>query len=68
MTLWTLGLVLIWVGTGGALGLLLYRFVRGAWSLEDEDVPPVSPWHKGFAALAFATAAGGVGLVIWSIG
>ncbi|MDO8606338.1 MAG: hypothetical protein Q7R40_07375 [Phaeospirillum sp.] len=68
MTVRALGIALIWVGVVILAGLLARRFLRGAWSLEDEDVPPVSPWHKGFAALAFATAAGGVGLVIWSIG
>ena len=68
MTLRAVGITLIWIGVVLLAGLLARRFLRGAWSLEDEDVPPVSFWQKGFAALALATTIGGIGLVIWSIG
>ncbi|TAN72364.1 MAG: hypothetical protein EPN20_03745 [Magnetospirillum sp.] len=67
MTLRALGIALIWAGVAMLAGLLLRRFGRGAWSLEDEDVPPVSSGHKAWAVLALAIAAGGIGLVIWSI-
>lgn len=67
MTLRALGITLIWAGVVMLAGLLLRRFMRGAWSLEDEDVPRVTPWQKGFAILAVAATIGGLGLVIRSI-
>ncbi len=67
MTIRALGIALIWAGVAMLAGLLLRRFVGGAWSLEDEDVPPVNAWHKGVAILALVATIGGIGLVIWSV-
>jgi hypothetical protein len=46
--------------------LLLHRFSRGAWSLEDDDIPAVSLWQKLVAALALTATAAGLGLFVWS--
>ena len=67
MTIRALGITLIWVGVVLLAGLLLRRFRRGAWSLEDDDVPPVDVWHKVMAILALTATMGGIGLVIRSL-
>jgi hypothetical protein len=67
VSLRSLGIVLIWVGVVMLAGLLVQRFRRGAWSLEDDEIPPVALGQKIFAGLAMAVTTGGTGLVIWSI-
>ena len=67
MTIRAMGIALIWAGVVMLAGLLILRFRRGAWSLEDEEIPPVPLGQKVFAALAMAVTTGGTGLVIWSI-
>ena len=67
MTLRAMGIALIWAGVVMLAGLLIQRFRRGAWSLEDDEIPPVALGQKLFAALAMAATASGTGLVIWSI-
>lgn len=66
MSLRAVAVTLVWVGTGALLWLLLRRFARGSWSLEDEDVPVVSFRQKVIAALALLAAAAGLILFIWS--
>ncbi|EME71453.1 hypothetical protein H261_03553 [Paramagnetospirillum caucaseum] len=66
MTLRAIAIALLWVGVLALLGLMLHRFVRGAWSLEDDDIPAVSPGQKLLAGLALAAAAAGLGLFVWS--
>ncbi len=66
MTLRTLGLVLIWAGAGGALGLLLHRFIRGAWSLEDEEIPAVTRHQQLIVLGALVSAIAGTLLMVWS--
>lgn len=61
-----IAITLMWVGAVALLGLLVHRFSRGAWSLEDEDVPAISLRQKLLAALALGLAAGGVALFVWS--
>ncbi|BAE51064.1 hypothetical protein [Paramagnetospirillum magneticum] len=61
-----IAIALIWVGVLVLLGLLAHRFTRGAWSLEDDDVPVISPRQKLLAALALAATTGGLGLFVWS--
>jgi hypothetical protein len=51
-----LGITLIWAGAAVVLALLLYRLGRGAWSLEDDEVPPVSILQKVGGALALIAA------------
>jgi hypothetical protein len=67
VTIRAIGIALIWAGVVMLAGLLVQRFRRGAWSLEDEDIPPVALGQKVFAGLAMAATTGGTGLVIWSI-
>jgi hypothetical protein len=59
-----LSMVLIWGGVGALLGLMAYRFARGAWSLEDEDIPAVSSLHRVLAWLAVLAAAAGLVLFV----
>lgn len=66
MSLRAVAVTLVWVGTGALLWLLLRRFARGSWSLEDDDVPAVSPRQKVVAALGLTAAAAGVILFVWS--
>ncbi|ARJ65600.1 hypothetical protein WV31_07985 [Magnetospirillum sp. ME-1] len=61
-----IAIALMWVGALVLLGLLVHRFARGAWSLEDEDVPAISARQKLLSALALAAATGGVALFVWS--
>ena len=60
-----IAITLIWAGVLLLLGLLAFRFVRGSWSLEDEDVPAVTWKQKALAAAALAATAAGTGLFIW---
>ena len=66
MTLRALGLVLIWAGAGVALGLLLHRFIRGAWSLEDEEIPAVTRRQQIIGLGALVSAITGTLLMVWS--
>lgn len=66
MTPRAIAVALIWAGVLVLLGLLLYRFTRGAWSLEDEDIPVISIWQKLVAAFALTATAAGLGLFVWS--
>ncbi len=66
MTPRDLAMALVWSGALLLAGVLLHRFRRGAWSLEDEDIPPAGPLQKLAAGLAMAAAAAGIGLFIWS--
>ncbi|MBI3446487.1 MAG: hypothetical protein HY055_14300 [Magnetospirillum sp.] len=66
MTPRAIAITLIWVGALVLLGLLLHRFTRGAWSLEDEDIPTITLRQKLLAGLALAAACGGIGLFVWS--
>ncbi|WP_041041096.1 hypothetical protein [Paramagnetospirillum magnetotacticum] len=66
MSLRAIAIILIWVGVLALLGVLVHRFTRGAWSLEDDDIPVISPRQKLAAALALATTTAGLGLFIWS--
>lgn len=66
MTPRAIAIALIWVGVLALLGLLVHRFVRGAWSLEDDDIPAISPQQKLLAGLALAAAAAGLGLFVRS--
>jgi hypothetical protein len=66
MTPRAIAVTLIWVGVLVLLGLLLHRFARGAWSLEDDDIPVISLWQKLVAAFALTAAAAGLGLFVWS--
>jgi hypothetical protein len=66
MSLRAMAVALIWVGVVALLVLLVHRFTRGAWSLEDDDVPAISPRQKLLAALSLAATTGGLGLFIWS--
>lgn len=61
-----IAVTLMWVGVLALLGLMLHRFVRGAWSLEDDDIPAISPHQKVVAGLALTAAAAGLGLFVWS--
>lgn len=61
-----IAITLMWVGAVVLLGLLIHRFTRGAWSLEDDDIPAISARQKLLAALALASTAGGVALFVWS--
>ena len=61
-----IAVTLMWVGVLALLGLMLHRFVRGAWSLEDDDVPAISPFQKLLAGLALTAAAAGLALFVWS--
>lgn len=61
-----IAIALIWVGTLLLLGMLLYRFRLGAWSLEDEDIPPPSLTHRLIAGGGLLAATAGVGLFVWS--
>lgn len=66
MTLSAVAVVLIWGGVLALLGILLFRFSRGAWSLEDGDIPVITGPQKVLAALALAATAAGIGLFVWS--
>jgi hypothetical protein len=66
MTPRDLAMALVWAGALLLAGLLLYRFRRGAWSLEDEDIPPPSPAQKLCALAGMLTALAGIVLFIWS--
>ncbi len=66
MTPRDLAMALVWSGALLLAGLLLYRFRRGAWSLEDAEIPSAGPGQKLAAGLAMAAAAAGIGLFIWS--
>jgi len=65
MTPRAVAITLIWLGTVGLLGVLVYRLRRGAWSLEDEDIPPATGLQRLGAALALAVTAAGIALFIW---
>ena len=65
MTIRAIAVALIWAGAALLLGLLLFRFVRGSWSLEDDDVPAVTWRQKALAAAALAAALAGTGLFVW---
>jgi hypothetical protein len=66
MSLGAIAVTLMWVGVLALLGLMLHRFIRGAWSLEDDDVPAISPYQKLVAGLALTSTAAGLGLFVWS--
>lgn len=61
-----IAITLIWLGALVLLGVLLHRFLRGAWSLEDEDIPAITLGQKLLAGLALAAACLGAGLFVWS--
>ncbi len=64
MTPRDLGIALIWAAAVVAIILLLYRLRRGAWSLEDAEVPPVSILQKAVSVLVLAAAISGTVLFI----
>ncbi|OAN50817.1 hypothetical protein A6A04_17100 [Paramagnetospirillum marisnigri] len=66
MTLRDLAMALVWGGAALLLAVLIHRFRRGAWSLEDEDVPHASLGQRLLFALALLLAAAGTALFIWS--
>jgi hypothetical protein len=66
MTPRVVAVILIWGGVLALLGVLVFRFARGAWSLEDGDVPAITGPQKALAGLALAAAVAGVGLFVWS--
>lgn len=66
MTLRAVAVVLIWGGVLTLLGVLVFRFARGAWSLEDDDVPVITGPQKVMVAVALAAAVAGVVLFIRS--
>ena len=66
MTLRAVAVVLIWGGGLTLLGVLVFRFARGAWSLEDDDVPVITGPQKVMVAVALAAAVAGVVLFIRS--
>jgi Fe-S cluster assembly ATPase SufC len=64
MSAGTVASLLLWGGVALLLGLLAYRFRQGAWSLEDEDIPAVSPAQRWLAGLALLLSAlGAVAMV-----
>ncbi|CUW40143.1 protein of unknown function [Magnetospirillum sp. XM-1] len=66
MSLRAIAIALMWVGVVALLGLMVHRFTRGAWSLEDDDIPVISTGQKLLAALALGLTAAGVALFVWS--
>ena len=61
-----IAIALIWLGALMLLGMLVYRFTRGAWSLEDEEIPAITLRQKLLAGFALSVTGGGVGLFVWS--
>lgn len=59
-------MALVWGGALLLLGLLLHRFRRGAWSLEDDDIPAAGIGQKLVAGLGVAAAVAGAALFVWS--
>lgn len=59
-----LSMALMWGGVGALLGLIAYRFARGAWSLEDADIPAISSVQRVLAVLALAVTIAGLVLFI----
>ncbi|WP_254432505.1 hypothetical protein [Magnetospirillum sp. SS-4] len=59
--------MLVWAAVAVALGLLLHRFSRGAWSLEDDDIPPVTRIQKLLGLGILVAALGGTVVVVWSV-
>lgn len=60
-----IGIALIWSGAVLLLGVLLYRLARGAWSLDDADIPPATWPQRLSAGAALVITALGIGLFVW---
>ncbi len=58
-------ITLVWLGAALLLGLLLFRLVGGAWSLDDDEVPPVSSRQKALAVVALIVTVLGTAIFIW---
>ncbi|CAA7623647.1 conserved hypothetical protein [Candidatus Terasakiella magnetica] len=65
MTIRGSGIALIWLGMAVLLGLLIHRFRRGAWSLDDDQIPVTTARQQGVFAAALTLTVLGTGLVIW---